>query len=295
MLEARTRRQVGIVSACLAVGALLVACGDDDDDAASVTSAAAGLVAPTEAGAVTTEAAAVTTEAAATVTTEAEAVVPPQKVRTTTPTGVETSAAIDVVAPIVATSEPTASTGTSASSAPASSAPASEVCAAHDELADSVYALGEVSVSDLTSGGTSAITDALGAVHDDLSDARLGCGQRGTPAGAGCRGRHRRGRDRRPGDQRCGQRARRSRRLRRRGHIGRDVADDARDTLPDVDGGVGDGDDPRVDRLISGGGFRRDDGVELAIGEREHREPVPRASRRDWASSGIDRNSSSWT
>jgi hypothetical protein len=157
MIEARTRRQVGIVSACLIVGVLLVACGDDDDDAA-----------PTEAGAVTTEAAAVTIEAAATLTTEAEAVVTTAEAVGTTPAGVETSAAIDVVAPIAATSEPTASTGTSASSAPASSAPASEVCAARDELADSVSALGEVSISDLTSGGTSAITDALGVVRGDL-------------------------------------------------------------------------------------------------------------------------------
>ena len=54
------------------------------------------------------------------------------------------------------------------SSAPESSAPASEVCAARDELADSVAALGDVSISDLTSGGMTAITDALGDVREDL-------------------------------------------------------------------------------------------------------------------------------
>ena len=65
-----------------------------------------------------------------------------------------------------ASSQPDASAA--GSSAPESTAPASEVCAARDDLADSVAALGAVSVSNVTSGGMSTITDALGDVREDL-------------------------------------------------------------------------------------------------------------------------------
>ena len=43
-----------------------------------------------------------------------------------------------------------------------------EVCAARDDLSESVAALGDVSISDVTSDGPSAITDALGVVREDL-------------------------------------------------------------------------------------------------------------------------------
>jgi hypothetical protein len=180
MLDARTRRQVGLVSACIVVGALLVACGDDDDDAASVTSAAAApLVASTEAGAVTTEAAAVTTEAAAVVTTEA-AVVTTEAGEETTAAGAVDTAETDVVAtagapvPPTPTSEPTGSSESTAgsepgSTAPGSTAPASEICAARDELAASVNALGDISISNITSSGLSALGDAIGEVKTDLA------------------------------------------------------------------------------------------------------------------------------
>ena len=55
-----------------------------------------------------------------------------------------------------------------ASSAPESSAPMGEVCAARDDLSESVAALGDVSISNITSDGPSAITDALGEVREDL-------------------------------------------------------------------------------------------------------------------------------
>ncbi len=43
------------------------------------------------------------------------------------------------------------------------------MCAARDDLSDSVAALGDVSISDVTSGGMSAVTDAIGDVREDLA------------------------------------------------------------------------------------------------------------------------------
>jgi hypothetical protein len=59
-------------------------------------------------------------------------------------------------------------TAAATASAPESTASTSEVCAARDELADSVAALGSVSISDVRSSGLSAIGDAIGDVKDDL-------------------------------------------------------------------------------------------------------------------------------
>jgi hypothetical protein len=123
-------RLTRVAAVCLAACGLLASCGDDDDDAASVSSVAAAEATDT------TD----TTEAA-----EASA----------------TSAAVNGTTP---------GTEATTDSAPESTASTSEVCAARDELAESVSALGAVSISDVRSSGVSAIGDAIGAVREDLGE-----------------------------------------------------------------------------------------------------------------------------
>ena len=50
------------------------------------------------------------------------------------------------------------------------------MCAARAELSESISALGDVSISGVLSGGTSAVTDAIDAVKEDLSAVRSAAG-----------------------------------------------------------------------------------------------------------------------
>ena len=81
---------------------------------------------------------------------------------------VSTAAIAESADTAIDTTDAAETTVAATDSAPESTASTSEVCAARDELADSVAALGGVSISDVRSSGLSAIGDAIGDVKDDL-------------------------------------------------------------------------------------------------------------------------------
>ena len=172
MTTGERTRIIRVVGACLAVSALLVACGDDDDDAASVTSvrcrwpprpARPRASLPRRPPRPMTQSR--RRPMRTTHCDDRREAAARRHGRSRRCDGDECRSRRDAAATTAARREHRAAP---ASSAPESSAPASEVCAARDDLSDSVAALGAVSISNVTSERLSAISDAIGDVREDL-------------------------------------------------------------------------------------------------------------------------------